>query len=121
MVTPTIEKLLVDIQKDEDFDYMQGTEITYMYQTAFDLYTVNTPKMLRYAKRRGAYDSTYSLIEQSQNMINKECFTARWIEEKSKELNYPDKISLKRSSMPFHCWTCWRLQVAHFISKVEAV
>ena len=44
MVTPTIEKLLVDIQKDEDFDYMQGTEITYMYQTAFDLYTVNTPK-----------------------------------------------------------------------------
>ena len=66
MVTPTIEKLLVDIQKDEDFDYMQGTEITYMYQTAFDLYTVNTPKMLRYAKRRGAYDSTYSLIEQSQ-------------------------------------------------------
>lgn len=55
MVTPTIEKLLVDIQKDEDFDYMQGTEITYMYQTAFDLYTVNTPKMLRYAKRRGAY------------------------------------------------------------------
>ena len=66
MVTPTIEKLLVDIQKDEDFDYMQGTEITYMYQTAFDLYTVNTPKMLRYAKRRGAYDSTYSLIEQSR-------------------------------------------------------
>ena len=66
MVTPTIEKLLVDIQKDEDFDYMQGTEITYMYQTAFDLYTVNTPKMLRYARRRGAYDSTYSLIELSQ-------------------------------------------------------
>ena len=27
-------------------------------------------------------------------MINKECFTKKWIEEKSKELNYPDKIRL---------------------------
>lgn len=54
-------------------------------------------------------------------MINKECFTARWIEEKSKELNYPDKNIIEKVIHAFHCWTCWRLQVAHFISKVEAV
>ena len=29
-------------------------------------------------------------------MINKECFTARWIEEKSKELNYPDKNIIEK-------------------------
>ena len=61
-----IVKIFVTESLVNKVDGMQGTEITYMYQTAFDLYTVNTPKMLRYAKRRGAYDSTYSLIEQSQ-------------------------------------------------------
>lgn len=29
-------------------------------------------------------------------MINKECFTAKWIEDKSKELNYPDKNIIEK-------------------------
>lgn len=66
--TPTLEKLLVDIQKDDDFDYMRGTESLYMFRTAFDLYSVNTPKLLRYAKRRSAYESTCSLMEQSRQI-----------------------------------------------------
>ncbi len=64
IITPTIEKLLIDIQKDDDLDYMRGTESLYMFRTAFDLYVVNIPRLLRYAKRRGAYESTYSLITQ---------------------------------------------------------
>lgn len=64
MITPTIEKILVDIQKDDDLDYMRGTESLYMFRTAFDLYVVNIPKLLRYARRRGAYESTHSLITQ---------------------------------------------------------
>lgn len=67
ILTPTLEKILVDIQKDADFYYMQGIETTYMYQAAFDLYTINIQKMLRYAKRRGAYKSTFSLIEESKS------------------------------------------------------
>lgn len=62
--TPTLEKILVDIQKDDDFDYMRGVESLYMFQTASDLYIVNKPKLLRYAKRRGAYEDILSLIEQ---------------------------------------------------------
>lgn len=29
-------------------------------------------------------------------MINKECFTTKWIEDKSKELNYPDKNIIEK-------------------------
>lgn len=66
VVVPTLEKLLVDIQKDDDFDYMRGTEALYMYQTAFDQYVVNTRKLFRYAKRRGAYENIQSLVKQLQ-------------------------------------------------------
>lgn len=52
MKVPTIEKLLVDTQKDADFDYLRGSESYNMFQMAFDLYSINTQKMMRYAKRR---------------------------------------------------------------------
>ena len=68
MRVPTLEKLLVDIQKDDDLDYMRGIESLYMFQTAIDQYVVNTSKMLRYAKRRGAYDKLHSLLEQAQHI-----------------------------------------------------
>lgn len=68
MRTPTLEKLLVDIQKDEDLDYLRGIESLYMFQTAVDQYVINTQKMLRYAKRRGAYEKIHSLIEQTQRI-----------------------------------------------------
>ena len=66
--TPTLEKLLVDIQKDDDLDYMRGVESLYMFQTAIDEYVLNTPRMLRYARRRGAFDDIDSLIKQSQRV-----------------------------------------------------
>jgi len=61
---PTLEKLLVDIQKDADFDYLQGAESLYMYQMAFDLYTINTQRLMRYAKRRGISQEIKELIYQ---------------------------------------------------------
>lgn len=66
VIVPTLEKLLVDIQKDDDFDYMRGTEASYIYQTAFEQYVVNTKKLFRYAKRRGAYENIHSLVKQLQ-------------------------------------------------------
>lgn len=66
--TPTLEKLLVDIQKDEDLDYMRGVESLYMFRTAIDEYVLNTPRMLRYARRRGAFEDIDSLIKQSQRV-----------------------------------------------------
>lgn len=50
---PTLEKLLVDINVDPDFYYIQGIEASYIMDNARSLYQLNTPKMLRYASRRG--------------------------------------------------------------------
>lgn len=51
---PRIEKLLVDIQCDKDFFYLQGQESMYVVQNAFASYTVNVGMLLRYASRRNA-------------------------------------------------------------------
>lgn len=63
---PTLEKLLVDIQKDADFDYLRGAESLYMYQMAFELYTINTQRLMRYAKRRGISQEIKELINQTK-------------------------------------------------------
>lgn len=62
---PTLEKLLVDTQKDADFDYLRGTESLYIFQMAFELYTINTQRLLRYAKRRGIGQEINDLINQA--------------------------------------------------------
>ena len=64
---PTLEKMLIDTQKDADFDYLRGTESQYMFQLAFDLYTINTQRLLRYARRRNIEQETQELI----NLIEK--------------------------------------------------
>ena len=52
VTVPTLEKLLVDIRSDADFDYMSGSESVRMLGNAASLYTINTTKLLRYAGRR---------------------------------------------------------------------
>lgn len=49
---PMLEKLLVDIRCDSDFDYMGGGEAFRMLENAASLFTFNTTKLLRYAGRR---------------------------------------------------------------------
>lgn len=51
--TPTLEKLLVDIRKDADFAYLQGTEAERMFENADSLYAINKSRLNRYARRRG--------------------------------------------------------------------
>ena len=56
--TITIEKLMVDIFSDTIiFSAQQGAELRTIFQEAFNKYTVNQSKMLRYASRRGKKDS----------------------------------------------------------------
>jgi len=64
---PTLEKMLVDTQKDADFDYVRGAESQYMYQMAFDLYTINTQRLMRYARRRGISQEIQELLNQVNN------------------------------------------------------
>lgn len=51
--SPTLEKLLVDIEKDADFQYLQGAEAARMRENAESLYYINTTRLNRYARRRG--------------------------------------------------------------------
>ena len=59
---PTLEKLLVDINADHDFYYLQGVEAFYILDNARFLYQLNTPKMLRYASRRGIREKMQSYL-----------------------------------------------------------
>ena len=53
VTTPTLEKLLVDITKDPDFTYLQGTEAKRMFENADSMYVINKSRLNRYARRRG--------------------------------------------------------------------
>lgn len=50
---PTLEKLLIDIRCDNDYEYLRGLEIDNMLVVAKSLYAINSSKMKRYGKRRG--------------------------------------------------------------------
>lgn len=53
IVIPTLEKILVDIQKDADYSYLQGAESDNMLSNAESLYMINYSRMYRYGRRRG--------------------------------------------------------------------
>ena len=51
--TSSLEKLLVDLYCDKQlFYFLQGSELINIYKNAFDRYTINKSKLLRYADRR---------------------------------------------------------------------
>lgn len=60
---PTLEKLLVDILRDADFFYLQGSESERIIENAFSLYAVNRSRLFRYADRRKAKEELSSIIE----------------------------------------------------------
>lgn len=59
--TPTLEKVLVDIVGDVEFDFLQGTEITYFYRNVLDRNVINKKKLIRYATRRGRREEVEQL------------------------------------------------------------
>lgn len=64
--TPSIEKILVDIVSDKEFDYAGGAELYHIYTNAIESVDVNQKKLLRYASRRNKKER----IEQILNSIN---------------------------------------------------
>ncbi len=50
--TVTIEKILVDALVDEEFEFLRGNEINHVFMNAFDRYSINISKMIRYADRK---------------------------------------------------------------------
>lgn len=50
--TLTLEKLLVDALVDEEFVFLKGNEINHIFRNAFERYSVNISKLIRYADRK---------------------------------------------------------------------
>lgn len=66
--TVTLEKMLVDIFCDEVlFAAQQGTEMQNIYRNAFDNYTINENKMLRYADRRRKKEAFLNYLQKIPN------------------------------------------------------
>ena len=63
ILVPTLEKLLVDLQKDKDFFYLQESEGVNIFQNALSLYPINESRLLRYASRRGIRKEIKKIIQ----------------------------------------------------------
>jgi hypothetical protein len=61
--TITIEKLLVDLFSDKEFEFLQGYELTHIFRNAFSKYNVNRNKLFRYASRKDKKNKIVSYIE----------------------------------------------------------
>jgi len=64
-IVPTIEKILVDLVADSEvFFFLQGHEILNIFESALGKYTVNTDRLLRYAKRRNKKEELQKILMQ---------------------------------------------------------
>jgi hypothetical protein len=63
VLVPTLEKLLVDLQQDDDFFYLQEAEGVNIFRNALSLYTINESRLLRYASRRGLRKEIETIIK----------------------------------------------------------
>ena len=64
LTVPTLEKLLVDINVDEDFYYLQGDETFYILRNAAEKNVINRSRLLRYARRRYVADKMIQDLEE---------------------------------------------------------
>jgi hypothetical protein len=65
LTTVTLEKILVDLFCDEMiFSAFQGNERSIIFKNAFNDYTLNQNKILRYAQRRGRRDDIKEYLDE---------------------------------------------------------
>jgi len=65
--TTSLEKVLVDICSNETlFSAQQGAELTRIYETAFEKYTISETKLLRYARRRNKKEVVEQQIKKTK-------------------------------------------------------
>ena len=60
---PTAEKLLVDIVLNPEFEFLQGSELTRIYQEAFSDYNISRSRLIRYARRRYCEEKIQSILD----------------------------------------------------------
>lgn len=64
VMVPALEKLLVDRDADKEYASLSNEEIQMEYQRAFEVYPVNTSRLLRYAGRKGEKEETLKRVSQ---------------------------------------------------------
>ena len=63
----SLEKIMVDLYADSNlFLFLQGNELVNIFRNAFEKYTINRDKLMRYAKRR----NKEKLMKIAINQIN---------------------------------------------------
>lgn len=78
VTVPAIEKIIVDLVADsETFFFLQGHEMLNVFESAMGKYTVNTDRLLRYAKRRTTKDTD---ANKRQKQVNSAGNLAKLIE-----------------------------------------
>lgn len=60
---PELEKLLVDHEADKEYASLSDSEIQKEFQRAFEIYPVNTSRLLRYAGRKGKKEEIQNRIQ----------------------------------------------------------
>jgi predicted transcriptional regulator of viral defense system len=65
IIVPAIEKILVDVVGDVDFEFMQGAELHRFYQNVLEKCVVNQKKLLRYASRRNRKKEIEQLVNET--------------------------------------------------------
>jgi hypothetical protein len=70
ILTPKLEKILVDIFADDEIFYVfHGEELVNIFKTAFHRYQISQKAIFRYAKRRKIYRKIRMFIEQKTDII----------------------------------------------------
>ena len=61
----TIEKILVDLFCDDEFEYMKGSEMLSVFKNIFSQFTISKSKLVRYASRKGRQDEITDFLEKN--------------------------------------------------------
>jgi hypothetical protein len=59
---PTAEKLLVDIVINPEFEFLQGSELTRIYQETFSDFSISRSRLIRYARRRYCEEKIQNIL-----------------------------------------------------------
>ena len=65
-----MEKLIVDISKDPDFDYLQGSEFLHVLNNIKRIYRINEHRLLRYASRRSVREAIANALRETDHDID---------------------------------------------------
>lgn len=64
VMVPDMEKILVDHEADKEYASLTDEDIQREFQLAFEVYPINTSRLLRYAGRKGEKEQTMNRISQ---------------------------------------------------------